>query len=57
MFWACRTHGEDEETYKLLVSKPIGKRPLVRRRCRWEDNIKMDLKETWCEVADWLHLA
>jgi hypothetical protein len=33
------------------------KRPLVRCRCRWEDNIRMDIKEIWCEVVDRMHLA
>ena len=31
--------------YRVLVGKPEGKRPLGRPRRRWEDNIKMDLKE------------
>jgi hypothetical protein len=31
--------------YRVLVGKPDGKRPLRRPRCRWEDNIKMDLQE------------
>jgi hypothetical protein len=31
--------------YRLLVGKPEGKRPLERHRLRWEDNIKMDLRE------------
>jgi hypothetical protein len=31
--------------YRILVGKPEGKRPLGRLRCRWVDNIKMDLKE------------
>jgi hypothetical protein len=31
--------------YRLLVRKPEGKRPLGRPRCRWVDNIKMDLKD------------
>jgi hypothetical protein len=30
--------------YRILVGKPQGKRPLVRPRCRWVDNIKMDLR-------------
>jgi hypothetical protein len=34
--------------YTLLVGKPDGKRPLGRPRCRWEDNIKMDLQEVGC---------
>jgi hypothetical protein len=31
--------------YKILVGKPEGKRPLKRPRHRWEDNVKMDLRE------------
>jgi hypothetical protein len=39
------------------VGKPEGKRPLVRTRLRWEDNIKMDLQEVGCEGMDWIELA
>ena len=35
--------------YRVLVGKPEGKRQLWRPRCRWEDNIKMDLQEVECE--------
>jgi hypothetical protein len=31
--------------YKVLVGKPEGKRPLGRPRSRWEDGIRMDLRE------------
>jgi len=44
-------------THKTLVGKPEGKRPLGRRRCKWEDNIRMDLKEIWWEGVEWVHLA
>jgi hypothetical protein len=37
--------GEKRNVYRILVGKPEGKRPLGRRRCRWVDNIKMDLSE------------
>ena len=37
--------------------KPEGKRPLGRPRRRWEDNIKMDLREVGCGGMDWLELA
>jgi len=37
--------GEDRGVRRVLVGKPEGKRPLGRLRRRWEDNIKMDLKE------------
>jgi hypothetical protein len=36
--------------YRVVVGKPEGKRPLGRHRRRWEDNIKMDIKEVGCEV-------
>jgi hypothetical protein len=37
--------GEKRKVYKVLVGKPEGKRPLGRRRHRWEDGIRMNLKE------------
>jgi hypothetical protein len=37
--------GEKRNAYRSLVGKPEGKRPLGRRRRRWKDNIKMDLRE------------
>jgi hypothetical protein len=37
--------GEKRNPYRILVGKPEGKRPLVRPRRRWEDNIRMDLRE------------
>jgi hypothetical protein len=37
--------GEKPVTYRILVGTPEGRRPLGRPRCRWEDNIKMDLQE------------
>ena len=37
--------GRGEGVYRVLVGKPEGKRPLGRPRCRWEDNIKMNLQE------------
>ena len=36
---------ETRRVYKVLVGKPEEKRPLGKPRCRWEDNIKMDLQE------------
>jgi hypothetical protein len=40
-----------------MVGKPERKRPLGRPRHRWEDNIKMVLEYTVCEVVDWVHVA
>jgi hypothetical protein len=37
--------------------KPEGKRPRDRPRNRWEDNIRMDLREIGWEGVDWMHLA
>jgi hypothetical protein len=37
--------GEKKNTHRILVGKPEGKRPLGRPRGRWENNIKMDLRE------------
>jgi hypothetical protein len=37
--------GEKRNAYRLLVGKPEGKRPLVRPRRKWVDNIRMDLGE------------
>jgi hypothetical protein len=42
---ACNTHGVKINAYRILVGKPEEKRPLGRSRRRWEDNIRMDLKE------------
>ena len=41
----------------VLVGKLEGKRPLGRSRRRWEDNIKMDLREVGCGGMDWIDLA
>ena len=43
--------------YRILVRKPEGKRPLVRPRRSWEDNIKMYLKEVGCDAGYWIGLA
>jgi len=43
--------------YRILVGQPEGKRPLGRPRCRWEDNIKIDLQEVGCGGMDWIELA
>ena len=48
---------EGRGMHKVLVGKPEGKRPLGRPRCRWEDNIKMDLEEVGRGCGDWMELA
>jgi hypothetical protein len=49
--------GDMRNAYKIFVGKPEGKRPLGRPRRRWEDKIRMDLKEIGWKGVDWLHLA
>jgi hypothetical protein len=49
--------GEDKVVYRVSVGKPEAKRPLGRPRCRWEDNIGMDLQEVGCGGMDWIGLA
>jgi hypothetical protein len=43
--------GEGRNVYRVLVGKPEGKRPLVRPRRRWEDGMKMDLRDIGCGVG------
>jgi hypothetical protein len=49
--------GEVRGAYNILVGRPEGRRPLGRPRRRWEDNIKMDLKEIGFGDVDWIHWA
>jgi hypothetical protein len=43
--------------YKILVRNTEGRRPLGWRWQKWEDNIRMDLKEIRWEGVNWMHLA
>ena len=49
--------GEERGVHRVLVGKPEGKRPWGRPRCRWEDNIKMDLQEVGGGGGHWMELA
>jgi hypothetical protein len=49
--------GEGRGVYRVLVGRPESKRPLGRPRRRWDDNIKMDLRETGIDGANWIRLA
>jgi hypothetical protein len=51
--------GEERKVYKVLVGNPEGKRPLGRPRRRWEDGIRMDLREIGFGLGgvDWIRLA
>jgi hypothetical protein len=54
MGWAGQ---ETKNAYRILVEKPEGKIPLGRPRRRWEDNIRMDLREIGWGGMDWIDLA
>jgi hypothetical protein len=49
--------GKERSVHRDLVGNPVGNRPLERPRRRWEDNIKMDIKEMGCVGMDWIELA
>jgi hypothetical protein len=49
--------GEVRGAYNILVGRPEGRRALGRPRRRWEDNIKMDLREIGFGDVDWINLA
>jgi hypothetical protein len=49
--------GGERKVHKVLVGKPEGKRPLGRPRRRWEDGVRMDLREIGLGCVDWIRLA
>jgi hypothetical protein len=49
--------GKGRSIHRVLVGRPEGKRPLGRPRRRWEDNIKMDLREIGIDGTKWIRLA
>jgi hypothetical protein len=49
--------GVEREVYKVLVGKPKEKRPLGRPRRRWEDGIRMDVREIGWRSVEWIQLA
>jgi hypothetical protein len=48
--------GEVRGAYSILVGRPEERRPLGRPGRRWEDNVKMDLREIGFAGVDWIHL-
>jgi hypothetical protein len=48
---------EGRSVYRVLVGRPEGRRPLGRPRRRWEDDIKMDIREIGIDGANWIQLA
>jgi hypothetical protein len=49
--------GGSRGVYRVLVGRPKGKRPLGRPRRKWEDNIKLDLREIGIDGKNWIQLA
>jgi hypothetical protein len=49
--------GEERGGYRVVVRKPVAKRPLGIPRPRWVDNIRMDLQELGCGYVDWTGLV
>jgi hypothetical protein len=49
--------GEGRGVYRILVGRLKSKRPLGRPRCRWDDNIKLDLREIGIDGVNWIWLA
>jgi hypothetical protein len=54
---ACGMHGRGEKVYKVLVGKSMGKRPLGRPRLRWENGIRISLREIGLGDVEWIQLA
>jgi hypothetical protein len=50
-------HGAKMNAYRILVGKPEGKRQLGKPGCRWEDNIKIDLREIQWDDMEWIDLV
>ena len=48
---------QSRNAYRVLVGKPEGKRCLGRPRRRWENDIKMDLREVGCDPGEWMDIA
>jgi hypothetical protein len=49
--------GKMKNAYRFLFGKPEGERPCRRPRHKWEDNIRMVVREIGWEGVDWMHLA
>jgi hypothetical protein len=49
--------GGERCLHRVLIGRTEGKRLLGRPKCRWEDNIKMDLREIGMDVMNWIWLA
>jgi hypothetical protein len=59
MRWAehVARKGEDRKMYRVLVGKHVGKIPLRKSMCRWEEGIRMGLRDIGCGGVKWIPLA
>jgi hypothetical protein len=57
IWWAGHVACMGKGLNRVSLRKPKGKNPLGRPRCRWKDNIGMDLQDVRCEGIDWIELA
>ena len=57
MGWSCSQNGESRSAFEILTGKTTGKRPLGRPRRRWEDNIRINLKEIGINMRNWVDSA
>jgi hypothetical protein len=55
--WHATQMGEKKNAYRIFVGKLKANRPLGKPRCKWVNNIKMDLREIGWGGMDWIHLA
>jgi hypothetical protein len=50
-------HGKMKTVCNISFRNSEGKKSLWRLMKRWENNIKMELREIWCKGLDWIHLS
>ena len=48
---------EGRSTYKIVTGIPTAKRPLGKPRCRWEDNVRMNLRKIGVSTKNWVDSA
>jgi len=54
---ACGTIGGEDKCVQGFGGETRGKEPLGRPKCRWDDDIKMDLKTVTCDGGEWIHMT
>ena len=54
---SCSQNGGRKDSFQNLTGNPTGKRSLGRSRLRWEDNIRIDLREIGIDMRNWVDSA